>query len=176
MTEARKIIILCLWVILCLTSLARAESEVHIYRKAVQAAKAGKTDFAFMYYSALSRDYPDSRYRREFLFAKGEYFFWMPNYPEAAAAFEAFLKDFPDAEGKLVVLAYLYRIAQIQKDNARLEQIKKEIVGFKQVGLVFKEFKESRYLSPMHYAYRIVFHIDKVEFYREGGLFAEVSY
>ncbi len=159
-----------------LVSPARAESEGHIYRKAVQAAKAGRTDFAFMYYNALSRDYPESRYRREFLFAKGEYLFWMPNYQEAAATFEAFLNDFPDAEGKLIVLAYLYRIAQIQKDSARLEQIKKEVVNYKQVGLVFKEFKENQYLSPMHYAYRIVFHIDKVEFYREGGLFAEVSY
>lgn len=176
MTEARKIIILCLWGIFCLTSLARAESEAQIYRKAVQAAKTGRTDFAFMYYSALSRNYPDSRYRREFLFARGEYLFWMPNYPEAAAAFETFLKDFPDADGKLVVWGYLYRIAQIRKDSVRMEEIKKEIIGFQQVGLVFKEFKENQYRSPMHYAYRVVFHIDKVEFYREGGLFAEVSY
>lgn len=161
---------------LCLTSLARAESEAHIYRKAVHAAKAGKTDFAFMYYNALSRDYPDSRYRREFLFAKGEYYFAMPNYQDAAAAFDAFLKEFPEDEGRLIVSAYLYRIAQIRKDKTRLTQIKKEIVNFQQVGLVFKEFKEKMYLSPMRHAYRTVFHIDKVEFYREGGLFAEVSY
>ena len=129
-----------------------------------------------MYYNALSRDYSDSKYRHKFLFAKGEYYFWMPDYQEAKDTFEDLLKEFPETDGKLVVLAYLYRIAQIQKDNVRLDQITKEIVSFRQVGFVFKEFKENQYLSPMHYAYRVIFHIDKVEFYREGGLFAEVSY
>jgi hypothetical protein len=90
--------------------------------------------------------------------------------------FEAFLQEFPDAEGKLIALAHLYRIAQIRKDHALVEQIKREIVNFQQVGFVFKEFKEDQYLSPMRYAYRVIFRIDKVEFYREGGLFAEVFY
>lgn len=176
MTEARKIIILCLGVVLCLTSLARAESEAQLYRKAVQAAKAGRTDFAFMYYNDMGRDYPASKYREHVLFAQGEYYGQSLNYAESTRIFNAFIGDYPESKGRLFALAYLYTMAQRQKDEALVENLKKEILTFKQVGLVFKEFKEYTYRSPLYHIYKAVFRIDKVEFYVGGKLFATVAY
>lgn len=176
MTEVRKVLLLCLVSILCLTSLAEAESEAEVYRKAVQAAKAGKVDFAFMYYNSLIEDHPQSPHREEALFARGEYSFQMHVYAQAQEALNAFLKDYPQSDGRLFALAYLYTIAESGDETSVVEDLKKEIVAFKQVGLVFKEFKEHKYRSPLYQNYKAVFHIDKVEFYREGELFARVSH
>ena len=176
MTEARKIIILCLGFILCLTSLVCAESEAQLYRKAAQAAKAGRTDFAFMYYNDLGRDYPASKYREHVLFAQGEYYGRSLNYAESTRVFNAFIGVYPESKGRLFALAYLYTMAKHEKDEPLIENLKKEILTFKQVGLVFKEFKEYTYRSPLYRTYKAVFRIDQVEFYVGGKLFATVAY
>jgi len=67
-------------------------------------------------------------------------------------------------------------MAQHEKDEPLIENLKKEILTFKQVGLVFKEFKEYTYRSPLYRTYKAVFRIDQVEFYVGGKLFATVAY
>jgi hypothetical protein len=193
MIEVRKIIILCWGFILCLTSSVCAEGEAQLYRKAVQAAKAGRTDFAFMYYNDLGRDYPYSKYREDVLFVQGEYYGQSRNYAESAKAFNVLIHEYPQSQGRLFALAYLYAMAQREKgieaiagryaeptvaarQEALSESLKKEILTFKQVGLVFTEFKEYTYRSPLYQTYKAVFHIDKVEFYVGGELFATVAY
>lgn len=176
MLEMHKIILLSLGFMLCLTSLAGAESEAQIYRKAVQAARAGQADFAFMYYNSLAQDYPHSSHREEAIFAVGAYYVQMRIYPRAKDALNAFVKDYPQSGARLFALAYLHAIAESAKEANTLDALKKEIIAFKQVGLVFKEFKEYKYRSPLDQSYKAVFHIDKVEFYREGELFASVAY
>lgn len=153
-----------------------AGEEVQLYRKAVKAARAGKTDFAFMYYNAILRNYPQSEYREDALFALGEYNYQLPNYAEAARMFASFIADYPQSPGRLFALAYLYKIAKIQENQSLIDDLKKEILTFRQVGLVFKEFKEREYHSPLERIHRAVFHIDMVEFYIAGDLFAQVSY
>ena len=143
---------------------AFAENESQLYAKAVKAAKTGNPDFAFMYYNAIARNYPQSKYREQILFAKGEYFFQLPQYGQAAEMFKAFLTDYPDSNGKLFALVYLFRIAEFEKNKSQLNDLKKAIVTFKQVGFIFKEFKEYKNRSPLYRPYRAVFHIDKVDF------------
>lgn len=167
-------IILTGW-LLFFPSLGYAGEADALYAKALQAARAGRTDFAFMYYNQLDRDYPNSRYREQVLLAKGEYFYELPAYTQATEIFEKVLAEYRQSPGKLFVLAYLYKIAAAQGKTDAVENFRKEILTFRQVGLVFKETKEYKYPSPFYRNFRAVFYIDKVEFYRGGELFATVS-
>ena len=168
-------IILAGWLLLVPASGYAGEADA-LYARAIQAARAGRIDFAFMYYNQLDRDYPRSRYREQVLFAKGEYFYALPAYAQAAEIFEKVIAEYPQSPGKLFALVYLYKIAGAQGKADAIEDFKKEILTFRQVGLVFKETKEYKYPSPFSQGCRAVFYIDKVEFYRGGDLFAAVSY
>lgn len=146
-----------------------------LYAKAIRAAKAGQVDFAFMYYNQLDRDYPDSPYREQVLFAKGEYFYGLPAFEQAQEAFNTLIQEYPKSLRRLFALVYLYNIADAKGNIELLESLKKEILTFRQVGLVFKETKEFKYPSPLYRNFRAVFYIDKIEFYRGGELFVTVA-
>ena len=167
-------IILTGWLLLVSTT-GYAGEEDALYAKAIQAARSGRIDFAFIYYNQLDREYPRSRYREQVLLAKGEYFYELPAYIQAEEAFEKLFQEYPQSPGKLFILVYLYKIAEAQSNADSIENFKKEILTFRQVGLVFKETKEYKYPSPLYRNFRAVFYIDKVEFYRGGELFATVS-
>ena len=174
MTRSKVWIILASWLLLVCVPGSAGEEDA-LYAKAIQAARSGRTDFAFMYYNQLDRDYPRSRHHEQILFAKGEYFYELPAYPEAVKLFSALLQEYPKSPAKLFALMYLYKIAEAGQDARAFENFKKEVLTFRQVGLVFKETREYKYQSPFYRAYRAVFYIDKVEFYRGGELFATVS-
>lgn len=167
-------IILTGWLLLASTTGYAGEQDA-LYARAIQAARSGRIDFAFMYYNQLDRDYPRSRYREQVLLAKGEYFYELPAYVQAREAFEKLLQEYPQSPGKLFILAYLYKIAAAQDNTDLAGNLKKEILTFRQVGLVFEETKEYKYPSPFYRDFRAVFYIDKVEFYRGGELFATVA-
>ena len=57
-------LIICIWV----GSVGFAPGSFQMYSKAVKFAKAGQSDFAFMQYSKLLRNYPKSKYRDQALF------------------------------------------------------------------------------------------------------------
>jgi len=145
-----------------------------VYIKAVQFAKAGQDHFAFMQYNNLLRSYPLSKYRDEALFALGEYYFQTLSLGKAEAAFVDYLDENPDSQERMYALAYLHSIAV--KKGAPVEDIRREIINFQQVSFIFRETKEITYRSPLYKNYRTVIHIDKIEFYVEGELFAQVSY
>ena len=153
-----------------------APGAFEMYSKAVKFAKAGQDHFAFMHYNELLRNYPMSEYREQALFAIGEYYFRMPDFQEAAEAFQTFLKDYPDSEEKLYALAYLLNIANKDKIELSVQSLEKQIINLQQVSFVFRESKEVSYRSPLNQHYKTVIHIDKIEFYVEGELFAKVSY
>lgn len=162
--------------ILFIPALGHAGEADALYAKAIQAARSGREDFAFMYYNQIDRGYPKSRYREQVLLAKGEYFYELPAYVQAKEYFEKLLEEYPQSPGKLFILAYLYKIAEADGKTDLIENLKKEILTFRQVGLVFKETREYQYQSPFYRVCRAVFYIDKVEFFRGGELFATVSY
>src|SRR3989338_11521429 len=133
-------IILTGWLLLASSTGYAGEEDV-LYAKAIQAARSGRSDFAFMYYDQLDRDYPRSRYREQVLIAKGEYFYELPAYIQAKESFEKLLEEYPQSPGKLFILAYLYKIAEADGKADLIENLKKEILTFRQVGLVFEETK-----------------------------------
>jgi outer membrane protein assembly factor BamD (BamD/ComL family) len=167
------------WIILVLLWLATAgfaPSAVQVYSKAVEFARAGKEHFAFMYYNELLRNHPASKYREQALFATGEYYFQVSDFEGATTAFQAFLLEYPEAKERLYVLAYLLSIAQRNNNILSIEGLEKKIIDLQQVSFVFRETKEIAYRSPLYQNYKTVIHIDRIEFYLEGKLFAEVSY
>lgn len=147
-----------------------------LYLKAVKFAKARQEHFSFMHYNKLLRGFPSSKYRERALFAVGEYYFKNSNLQEAAKTFQVFLDEYPDSEGRLYVLACLLNITQKGKADLSVEDLEKQIIDLQQVGLIFRESKEVSYRSPLYQNYKVITHIDKIEFYLEGEFFAKVSF
>jgi len=54
--------------------------------------------------------------------------------------------------------------------------LEKQIIDLQQVSFVFRESKKISYKSPLYQNYKTIIHIDKIEFFVEGELFAKVSY
>ena len=153
-----------------------AASSKDIYKLAVKSALQKNKEFAFMYYRQLLRDYPQSPYAMEALFGEGEYFFFIPDYDQAYKLFDEYIRRYPDSKAMLFALAYLLKIARIQKKEELAKDIEKKIISVRQVGLVFTDFKEYEYQSPLARKFLAVFHIDKIEFYADDNLFAKISY
>ena len=90
--------------------------------------------------------------------------------------FEDYINQYPDSQAVLFALAHQLKIAQIQKKEELAKEIEKKIISVRQVGLVFTDFREYEYLSPLARKFLAVFHIDKIEFYANDTLFAKISY
>jgi outer membrane protein assembly factor BamD (BamD/ComL family) len=153
-----------------------AKEDARIYSRALQAARSGQMDFAFMHYRALAEQYPESKLKPQALFAQGEYYFLSPNIPEAASFFNKFAGLNPAAEGKLFALAYLLKIARLEGNKSLEKDLQKTILTLHPVGLVFSEFKEYEYRSPLNRRHKAVFYIDKVLFYVQGEMFVQISF
>jgi len=164
--------IVCIW----LGSVGFVSGSFQVYSKAVKFAKAGQSDFAFMQYSKLLRNYPMSKYRDRALFATGEYYFQNFGLKQAAKAFQTFIDEYPDSEERLYALAYLLNIAKKDSNESVAQSLEKRIIDLQQVSFVFRDSKEIAYTSPLFQNHKAVIHIDKIEFYVEGELFAKVSY
>jgi len=171
----RIFIIFSLIITLC-SPAAMAGEDARLYAQARKMAKSGQTDFAFMQYQAILRNYPKSRFTEQALFADGEYNFTIQDYAQAKTAFQAFLAQYPQSRGRLFALAYLWRITRAQNDEAAAKDFEKEMIAQKQVSLVFRDRKEYKYLSPLNHTFKAAIHIDKIEIYMEGELFAKISY
>ena len=157
-------------------SVGFAPGSFQMYSKAVKFAKAGQNDFAFMQYSKLLRNYPKSKYRDQALFATGEYYFQNFSFKQATEAFQTFIDEYPDSDERLYALAYLLNIAKKDSNELFTQSLEKQIIDLQQVSLVFRDSKEIAYKSPLFQNYKTVIHIDNIEFYVEGELFAKVSY
>ncbi len=167
-----------IWVIVCiwLGSVGFTPGSSQVYSKAVKFAKAGQSDFAFTQYSKLLRNYPTSKFRDQALFAIGEYYFKNFGFKQAAEAFQTFIDEYPDSDERLYALAYLLNIAKKDSNESFAQSLEKQIIDLQQVSFVFRNSKEIAYRSPLYQNYKAIVHIDKIELYVEGELFAKVSY
>jgi len=162
--------------LLCQVMPSHAGDDAVLYSRALKAARSRDYEFAFMNYRRLLRDHPCSRYTERALFANGEYFSFSGSALEAQEIFSSFVKAYPDSPATLFALAHLYKMALKKGREEDAQQFKNEIISLKQVSLVFRDFKEYTYLSPLNRAYRAVFQIDTIDFYVEDELFTQISY
>jgi len=172
MKRTMILVIIGIW----LGSTGFAPGSFQNYSKAVKFAKAGQVHFAFMHYNKIIRNFPNSKYRNKALFATGEYYFHNSGMKQATQAFQLFIDENPDAKERLYALAYLLNIANQGGDEAFVQGLEKQIIDLQQVSFVFRSEKEIAYRSPLYQNHKAVIHIDKIEFYVEGKLFAKVSY
>ena len=139
-------------------------------------ARTHQMEFAYMQFRDIVLNYPDSPFREDALFATGEYFFNISNFNEAAKIFAQFIKEYPDSKAKIIVLGFLYKIAQEKNDTAQSEKLKTAIVTLQQVSFVFRNSKNYKYRSPSGKQYRAVIRINQITLHGDGEILAEISY
>ena len=147
-----------------------------LYSTGREAAKQGEYDSAFLSFRALLQGHPTSRYARRALFALGEYYFLTGSYRDSAEAFLQLIEEDPEAKNAIFCLAYLYKIALNNDDQELTAKLERTIVTFHQLSLVFRETRQFSYRSSLSRRHKVVYYIDKVEFYVDGELFAQISY
>lgn len=145
-----------------------------LYRGAKQAVKAGDRDFAFMQFHSLLRLSTTSPYYQEALFATGEYYFVLANYYDAHSAFAKFVELYPQSEAMPFAIVYLLKMEQLRQGNQY--ELKKKVITFKQLSLLFSEYKEYLYKSPLGSNYKAVYFIDRVDIYINEELFETVYF
>ena len=155
---------------------APAYDDKTLYLRALTAARRGDTDFAYMDYRFLLREYPNTKYKDKALLAQAEYTYMVPDYTNAVLMLQAYLAQYPKSDARLFVLAYLYQIAQAEKNDELGEQYRKAIIDCKQVSLVFRDRKEYKFQSPLGRKLKAVFAIDSIEFSANGELLTKISY
>jgi uncharacterized protein YihD (DUF1040 family) len=146
------------------------------YKTAIQAAKTKEMDLCYLYLDSFLRGCPGSKLRDRVLFASGEYNFSRNNFKQATTNFVELVDDYPDFKGKLFALAYLYKIAESAGQEELMEKLKTEIVTFKRVSLLFRNSQKYVYKSPLLKRHKVVYYIDRVEFYLDGESFAQIPF
>ena len=133
------------------------------YLDIIKEAKSGSIDFAFMKMRNYLKDNPDSKYVPEIKFSIIEYYFQINNYNEAISELSAYLNSYPQEQNSVFAYALLYKIILKYKKDS------------KALFLVFAESKSKQYRSALNNTYKIVNYLDKIEIFRNGELFFEIS-
>ena len=176
MINPKKIIPAFLFLALFFTGLALAREESWLYSSAIAEAKKGNYEFSFLNLHSLVTNFPETKYLENSLFAIGEYHYKNNNSAAATDSFIKLLEKFPDSKSTVFALAYLLKIAQKRQDQYLTAKLEKAIATFHKLSLVFRNSKEFTYKSILLSKYRVIYYIDKVEFYKDGEFFAQVSY
>jgi outer membrane protein assembly factor BamD (BamD/ComL family) len=165
----------CLAFLACAGSVHASEAKKN-YALGVQGARHQDYDAAFMYFRAVLREPVEEPCRQEALFATGEYYYLKGIYTEAQRTFLEYLTAYPSSVNRIFALAYLFRIAEKNGRRELASRIGRQIVTMRQVSLLFRESKEYKYVSALQRVLKVVYYIDKVEFYDHEELFARIPY
>jgi outer membrane protein assembly factor BamD (BamD/ComL family) len=169
-------IFVLIFVLLLNASFAHAEGSRKLYQSGKRSARQGDEGYAFMFFQDLLKDFPDSHYAPDALFACAEYYFQMGALTDARQLFLKFVNDYPENRSRPFALVHLAKIASSQGQEEVARSLQKEIVVSQQLVLLFREFKEFQYVSALNRKHKVVHFIDRVEFYRDGELFEQISY
>ncbi len=169
-----KIIILFLLMGCLFVQVSYSEESQRLYHEGLNFARSGDVDFAFMRYQSLLETYPDAECIEDVLFAVGEQYFSMSDYPNAAMIFNKFISLYPESDALPFALIYLAKIfRQAGKEDLALN-FEKAVISFKQTSLLFSNFKEHAYTSSFYKKYKAVYFIDRVEIYINNELSAKI--
>ena len=157
-------------------SIANCSESRSLFSRAKKEAQSGAVDFAYMHYRAALRDDPNSQYRHQLLFANGEYLYWNSDYDQAKTLFNEYTKETNGFEGKLFALAYLFKIAEKEKQSDLIQDIKNKIVALHKHSFIFRDSKTYAYQSPLYHKLKAVYYIDRIEFYVDKELLAKITY
>ncbi|MBU1086780.1 MAG: outer membrane protein assembly factor BamD [Candidatus Omnitrophica bacterium] len=161
--------------IIAVTMPIYAQEDAELFLSAKQSIKAGEKDFAFIQFHSLLRLSTNSPYYQDALFATGEYYFACANYYDAYTSFSKFVELYPQSEALPFAVVYLLKMEQMQSQDSEYD-LKKKVITFKQLSLLFSEYKEYPYQSPMGLKYKAVYFIDRLEVYINEELFETVYF
>lgn len=156
----------------CAVFSADADATV---RRAREVARQGQPDFAFSYLGPILAAQVLSPAYAEALFASGQYYMRINNPLFAQAAFESFIEKFPSASQGVFARAYLVVLARQRNDTVTAVQQEACIARSKHVGLVFREWREYRYVSVLNVSLIARYFIDRVEVYADDAIVLTVS-
>lgn len=169
-------IFVTVFLVFLFTKTVYSQTVGELYGLGLSYSRSGETDAAFMYFHAcVNERFSKSKSVEAALFAVGEYYFSTADYFDAFGAFRRFVNDYPKSKALPFAFIYLAKIARSQGKDALAKDFEKEVIRFKQTSLLFKEFKEHKYVSSLLKKYKARYFIDKIEIYINNGLFAEIS-
>jgi len=174
--KIRSIIILAILLLSLFFARDGYSQDKELYNKATKLARDKQLDFAFSYLDMIVNIYPKSSFFENALFSCGEYYFISGDRSSAKGIFDKFIALLPESKAKPFALTYLLKIAELDQSQDAVDNLQKEIISFKQVSLVFRDFKEYSYLSALNKEYKIVYFIDRAEIYIDGDLFAKIPF
>jgi tetratricopeptide (TPR) repeat protein len=153
-----------------------AQDDAYIYKAAREEARGGNPDFAFLHYHSLLKGDAASPYYKDALFAVGEYYFLAGDYADSRTVFIRLMQQDPRGAAVPFAAAFLLKIDPRSRGEYDDDTLKKKIIEYKQLSLLFSDFKEYHYDSPLRNRYKAVYFIDRVEFYSNGKLFETFSF
>lgn len=170
--------ILCLLFLFDVPTL-NGQSAEGLYREAIQFIKDKQYDFALLEFRAIIRDFPESKYAQESMFAMGEYFYTQGAYHEAIKNFAEYIRNYPDADGAIFAKAYLLKIMQsiekpTEEERRVIDNIKTDFFS-KALLLLFSEYKEASYKSVFQTVFTVRYYVDITEVYRNGKIFIKIT-
>lgn len=171
-----KFILLILAFSFLASGLPKGWADEDEYLRAKSFVKSGDKDFAFIKFLTIVNEKPNSRYRQQALFAVAEYYFTASDYIDAFEALRKFIQNYPDSQMRPFALVYLLKISQAWQKDSLAKNIESQIKNLKKVVLVFKDTKEEKFISPLGINHKIVYYIDRIQFYLDGKLQAQFYY
>ena len=171
-----RVILLIIFLSFSLLGSKQACGTEEEYLLAQDAVKSGDKEFAFIHFLSELRDNPQSKRHPEALFATAEYYSLVHDYGDAFNALKEFIEDYPYSEMRAFALLYLLRISQAWDKDDLAKNIEKQIINLRRVILLFKETKEYTFNSPLGINHKLIYYIDKLEFYSDGKLQNQIFY
>jgi len=175
MNKVRSMSMVLVLVLFCAAN-ARAQEGKEAYSAGLQALKGGDSDFAYMYFKSFVKANPRSSRVQGALFSVAEYSFWKNNYYEAKKYLIYYIKKYPNAQERIFAIAYLLKLAEELGEKSVIEMLQKEVLSKRQMVFLFKNSKEYTYRSLSRKKHKVIYYIDRVEFYIDGKLLTKVSY
>ncbi|MFA5199291.1 MAG: outer membrane protein assembly factor BamD [Candidatus Omnitrophota bacterium] len=156
--------------------LGKAGAQRQDYQLAKDAAKSGDKEFALMHFSSVLKNDPDPNHRQEALFAVAEYYYLAGDFPDSLGSLSEFLENYPDSKLRPVALFLLLEISENFNNDSLSKSVEKQIMDLKRIFLVFKEAQEYSFKSPLGLDYKLIYYIDKIEFFINGQLKKQIIY
>ncbi|MFH1655069.1 MAG: tetratricopeptide repeat protein [Candidatus Omnitrophota bacterium] len=176
-TKKIKVIFILLIIVYLFVPNCYCGEDKELYYRGVNLARRGKADEAYGYFHMVLNNFDKSdRFVENALFGIGEYYFSIGARYEARETFRKVVDEYSESISALLALGYLSKIAKAEGKQESIESIKKEIISFKQVSLLFRDSEEFDFLSAMRKDYKAVYFIDKVEIYIDGEIFEEIPF
>ncbi|MDP2921490.1 MAG: hypothetical protein Q8O12_03885 [Candidatus Omnitrophota bacterium] len=149
------------------------------YEKAVRCILLKQDDFALIEFRSVIREFPKSGYAGKSVFAIAEYCYDHGIYNDAIKNFTEYINNYPASKAVTFAKAHLLKIIEDIKEptweeKRIFEDIKKDFFS-KPLFLVFSEYKKTSYKSDGQNIFKIKYHTDNIEVYRNNQPFLKIN-